>query len=40
MLRNIRFIQILQTILRPPSEIVIVGAEPQNTEWGTELSPP
>ena len=39
MLRDMRLIQILQTIVHPPSEIVIVGAEPRNTEWGTELSP-
>jgi hydrogenase maturation protease len=39
MLRNMRLIGILQSILHPPSEVVIVGAEPQNTDWGTELSP-
>jgi hydrogenase maturation protease len=38
-LRNMRLIGILQTILRPPSEVVIIGAEPQTTGWGTELSP-
>jgi hydrogenase maturation protease len=39
MLRDMRLIGILQSILRPPSEVVIVGAEPQNTDWGTDLSP-
>ena len=39
MLRDMRLIGILQTILRPPSEVVIIGAEPQTTDWGTELSP-
>jgi hydrogenase maturation protease len=39
MLRNMRLIGILQTIRRPPSEVVIIGAEPQSTDWGTELSP-
>ncbi len=39
MLRDMRLIGILQSILHPPSEVVIVGAEPQTTDWGTELSP-
>ena len=39
MLRDMRLIGILQTLLYPPSEVVIVGAEPKNTDWGTELSP-
>jgi hydrogenase maturation protease len=39
MLRDMRLISILQTIPNPPSEVVIVGAEPQSTDWGTELSP-
>ncbi len=39
MLRDMRLIGLLQTLLYPPSEVVIVGAEPQNTDWGTELSP-
>jgi hydrogenase maturation protease len=39
MLRDMRLIGILQTILHPPYEIVIIGAEPQSTDWGTEISP-
>ena len=39
MLRDMRLMGILQTMLTPPSEVVIVGAEPQSIDWGTELSP-
>jgi len=39
MLRDMRLIGLLSTLLHPPSEVVIVGAEPQNIDWGTELSP-
>ncbi|MBN1570750.1 MAG: hydrogenase maturation protease [Acidobacteria bacterium] len=39
MLRDMRLIGILQSILHPPTEVVIVGAEPQTIEWGTQLSP-
>lgn len=32
-------IKVLQTLHHPPAEVVIIGAEPQVIEWGTELSP-
>ena len=31
--------KVLQTLRRTPTEVVIVGAEPQTIEWGTDLSP-
>ena len=39
LLHDMRLIGILQTMPNPPLEVVIVGAEPQKIEWGTELSP-
>jgi hydrogenase maturation protease len=38
-LHEMGLIQILQTLHRPPEEVVIIGAEPQIIDWGTELSP-
>jgi hydrogenase maturation protease len=32
-------IKVLQTLRRPPDEVLIVGAEPQSIDWGTNLSP-
>jgi hydrogenase maturation protease len=36
---EMELIKILQTLRRPPDEVVIVGAEPQSVDWGINLSP-
>jgi hydrogenase maturation protease len=38
-LRDMRLFGILPTLLHPPSEVIIIGAEPQIVDWGTELTP-
>lgn len=38
-LREMGLMQILQLLQRTPTEVVIIGAEPQCTDWGVELSP-
>lgn len=32
-------LHVLRTLDRPPSEVVIIGAEPEIIDWGMELSP-
>jgi hydrogenase maturation protease len=36
---EMELIKVLQSLRRPPDEVVIVGAEPRSIEWGTNLSP-
>jgi len=38
-MHEIGLIQILRTLPRPPSEVVVIGAEPEIIHWGMELSP-
>ena len=37
-LHDLGLIRTLETLDRPPAEVVIIGAEPQVIDWGTELS--
>jgi hydrogenase maturation protease len=36
---EMELIKVLQTLRRPPDEVLIVGAEPQSVDWGINLSP-
>lgn len=38
-LQEMGLIKALRLLRRPPAEVVIIGAEPQSTDWGAELSP-
>jgi hydrogenase maturation protease len=38
-LHEMELVKVLQTLRRPPVEVVIVGAEPQAIDWGINLSP-
>ncbi len=38
-LHEMGLIKVLQILKHPPSEVVIIGAEPQIIDWGIELSP-
>ena len=38
-LHEMGLIKVLQTLSHTPAEVVIIGAEPQIIDWGTELSP-
>ena len=38
-LQELDFIKVLRNLRKPPSEVIIIGAEPLTIEWGVELSP-